>query len=240
MVWKTSPIQVIATISINFQLTFCLIQKNPFSTEIFSIEVNLHWSHAIWTEIKRRYIFRHGKIDTALCSATILHLHLFHIFHHRFGGGRFLFAKTNLVVSWAMEINLRNLINWSNSNVWLQSVRKRFPFDWKTPCGYLAAITMQYAIIVYGLQVGACAASLAFGCYFYVMAATKCLKQNLSAIKQSAKRKSDRKFIREQLVEFVEFHSHTKQLSIKLRFFFHCQTCWQIIAINSFRSFVGN
>lgn len=79
------------------------------------------------------------------------------------------------------------------------------------------ANAVEYAMASYGLKIGACALCFAIGSFLYSMAACKCLKENLSAIQGSTKHKTSRKLILEQMIEFIGFHSQTKQLSASLK-----------------------
>lgn len=64
----------------------------------------------------------------------------------------------------------------------------------------------------YILMTGACVAALGIGCYLYAIAASKCIKENLFAIIKNFENKNKRS-IRDQLIEFIDFHTKVKQLS---------------------------
>lgn len=93
----------------------------------------------------------------------------------------------------------------------------RLPFNWQTPFGYLIAGAIQYVMLLHALMIGASAVSLAFGCYFYAIAMTKCIKGSLFSISQSIDSEtSNRTCIFEQIFEFIEFQSRVKKLSFFL------------------------
>lgn len=89
----------------------------------------------------------------------------------------------------------------------------RVPFNWKSPIGFLIAMTVQCTIITYMAMIGACVLAVAIGSYFYTMAASKCIKENLFTVTENCRDKSKRKLIRVQLIEFIDFHTQVKQLS---------------------------
>lgn len=77
---------------------------------------------------------------------------------------------------------------------------------------------MQYALGRYALMVGACIAVLAIEFFIYTNAMSKCIKQSLFAISKS---KGHSGKIREQFIEFLEYHTRVKQLSsTRLKFHF--------------------
>lgn len=72
---------------------------------------------------------------------------------------------------------------------------------------------MQYIMLWYACMIGACVMSLGIGLYLYAIAASRCIKEICFAVSQSAEIKTERKHIRPQLIEFMQTHSHVKQLS---------------------------
>lgn len=89
---------------------------------------------------------------------------------------------------------------------------KRLPFDWRNPLTYLVAIGIQYAMTSYAVKIGACVIALGISSFLYVIASSKCFKENLSSIDTIDK--IDQNTIWDQFIEFIEFHSHMKQLSV--------------------------
>lgn len=87
------------------------------------------------------------------------------------------------------------------------------PFDWKNPCGFLAAIAILYGMLTCVALIGGSVLILAIGFYIYQLAVSKCIKENLCAIEESSRIKTERQLIRGQLIEFIEFHTKAKQLS---------------------------
>lgn len=63
------------------------------------------------------------------------------------------------------------------------------------------------------LMIAGCVLTLGIGSYFYAIAASQCIKENLFAIAESCRYKAKRKLICKQLIEFIEFHTQVKQLS---------------------------
>lgn len=73
---------------------------------------------------------------------------------------------------------------------------------------------MQYIMEVHLFLIVACALVLAIGCYLLSIAVSKAIKVNLFTIDQKAGDESERKRLMERFIEFFEFHSQAKQLSI--------------------------
>lgn len=92
-------------------------------------------------------------------------------------------------------------------------IARRFPFDWKTPLGFLIAMGAQYTVLSYLTMIGGCVLVLGIGTFLYLMTMSKCIKSCLFAIGRNAELKSNRTHIEEQLIEFIQYHSRVKQLS---------------------------
>lgn len=68
-------------------------------------------------------------------------------------------------------------------------------------------------MFTYALLVGGCATVLGIGLYFFTMAMSRTTKGTIVTVIRATEVESKRKQIREQLIEFLEFHSKVKQLS---------------------------
>lgn len=65
------------------------------------------------------------------------------------------------------------------------------------------------------MKIGACALALAIGSYLFGIAGSKCLKENLLSISISTESMAnDQKCVLDKFIEFIEFHSQVKQLSL--------------------------
>lgn len=93
------------------------------------------------------------------------------------------------------------------------SVIWRYPFDWRNPFGFSMALATLYVMLSYILQVGTCAIALGMGLYLYAIAMSECIKQNLLAISQCCRSKteSDKKLVWEQFIEYIGFDSSAKR-----------------------------
>lgn len=92
-------------------------------------------------------------------------------------------------------------------------LKRRFPFDSKTPIGFTIAIIIQFALISYGAMIGACFMNLQIGSFLYTVAMAKCLKSSLLSINKKAHCKARQALIPPQMIESLQFHSRLKQLS---------------------------
>lgn len=90
---------------------------------------------------------------------------------------------------------------------------KRLPFDWRNPYGFMIALGIQYVMFLYMAMIGGNIFILPVGSFLYAIAMTKCIKGSLFAIGRSGDTNQTTGPILEQLAEFIEFHSHVKQLS---------------------------
>lgn len=116
----------------------------------------------------------------------------------------------------------------------------RFPFDWKSSCGYLIAVGIQCAIMLYATMLGVCIIAFPVGSYLYVMAMVKCINKMLITINQLTKDHRKKYRIFQQLVEFIQFHTYVKQLSVSceceiffftavVKLIFFCSNLFRII-----------
>lgn len=89
----------------------------------------------------------------------------------------------------------------------------RLPFDWKNPIGYSFAVIIQYLLTARVLTFGAGAMALGYGTFLVLLSLAKDTEGDLNLINKSPKAKRDQTLILERLSEFIQNHSHAKQLS---------------------------
>lgn len=90
----------------------------------------------------------------------------------------------------------------------------RFPFDSKRPVGYMIAVILEYITFLYLLNIAAFCGSLETGCFMFMISFTNDIQRNLQSMNENTKSKrKQRTQTPRQLIDFVEFHSATKQLS---------------------------
>ena len=94
----------------------------------------------------------------------------------------------------------------------------RLPFDWKNPYGFFIGVTMEFEVATYLLLLVACLLTLSCGCLLFMLTMIKVAKQSLHSINKTAKLKSKRTLISNQLTQFIQYHSILKQLSELLYF----------------------
>lgn len=99
---------------------------------------------------------------------------------------------------------------------------QRLPFDWKNPFNFLIAIAIQCAMLLCGLSIGSCVLAFTIGSYFYAIGLSKTVTGILFSFNRNIQSKADRSILLEQLIEFLGFHSRSKQLSTKCR----CKLAW--------------
>lgn len=87
----------------------------------------------------------------------------------------------------------------------------RFPFDWKTPFGYLIAFRLQYITLAHVFQFIALLVSVGIGFFLLTITMLKDLKRTVRALKSY---NQNEMLSMNQLYDFIKFHSITKQLSL--------------------------
>lgn len=90
---------------------------------------------------------------------------------------------------------------------------RRFPFDWKTPRGYLIAFTLQYIACMFLFLFIACSLSTGIGVYMFIKCLTKDIKNGLNSINEGAKINRDRVKISIKFNDIIHFHARSKQFS---------------------------
>lgn len=94
---------------------------------------------------------------------------------------------------------------------------KRFPFDPKTPAGYLIAIILEYAIVGYEYLIIGCTLTLGNGAFWYAVSATKEIKRMLHFANDQVgedENRTNEMEMKDLIKEFIHFHGTVKQLSI--------------------------
>lgn len=90
----------------------------------------------------------------------------------------------------------------------------RFPFDWKTPVGFVFATLLECLTMLYVNVMNSSFLSLAIGSYFWSMSCIKDLKNNLNSIRKFVKPKSKRSQFTKQILDAVDHHSKLIELSL--------------------------
>lgn len=68
-------------------------------------------------------------------------------------------------------------------------------------------------MLAHALAFAACLVALGFGSFLIAMASSRCLKGCLYSISQNTKPKANLKRVLGHFIEFIELHTHVKQLS---------------------------
>lgn len=87
----------------------------------------------------------------------------------------------------------------------------RFPFDWKSPMGFLLSTIITCALVQFGFTFMAHLISLGIGMNFFVVSFTEDAKQDFCAM-NLRHGTVERVNIYQQISEFVQIHSDAKQL----------------------------
>lgn len=88
-----------------------------------------------------------------------------------------------------------------------------FPFNWKNPFGYLVACALQYILIRYLFIFVVFCVYFEIGFYFLLVSIADDIKRCIKSLNQNAKSKRKRLKLSKEFGDFIQFHSHTKQLS---------------------------
>lgn len=93
----------------------------------------------------------------------------------------------------------------------------RFPFKWNNPLGYLIVFSIEYFAGLTSLCVVTCQTTFIIGNSLMLISVAKIMKNDLLEIDAAAPAtKENRLKLSNQLSQFVQLHSDTKQLSKKI------------------------
>lgn len=95
---------------------------------------------------------------------------------------------------------------------------QRFPFDWRTPAGYIFAVATQYTLTLYLFMYAATALSTALGGCFVGKPTVKDIRISINLVNGIANFDGNRIQMIEQLSDFVEGHSCLLELNISIHF----------------------
>lgn len=90
--------------------------------------------------------------------------------------------------------------------------KKRIPYNWKNPTGYLVTVFLQIYLSVSTYRFVGCLNFIAFGAFMFSITPVKILKNELHAINGMARRKKFRKNMFKKLSEFIRSNALHKQL----------------------------
>lgn len=157
------------------------------------------------------HIYNRNESDPIERCAVVACAKLFLLLHHR--GQKCLYVTSSNVVS---SIDLLSFDLWILYEIKLVlSIYWRYPFDWRTPSGYLAAVFIQYIIAVYGFAFFGAMLSFGLGTYLFTVTLIDDAKEVLQNVDDCAKFKRKQTRMLKQLYNFIRFHSDMKQLNHK-------------------------
>lgn len=138
---------------------------------------------------------------------------LCYILHNRCGKG-FIWITSSTVVNFHQKnTKISSNSNQNNKNTF--SLEKRFPFDSNNPVGYLAAVSIEYVVLVYAYCMIACILGLGIGAFWFVIAVIKEIRRLLRLIRGKAKvKKNQSRKLKSFFFECVYTHAAIKQLSM--------------------------
>lgn len=89
----------------------------------------------------------------------------------------------------------------------------RLPFEWRTPIGYLIAFSIQFASFYCILLSADCFMGFLIGSCETLLTLTEDVKTELSALDDANKSGENAANLKQQMCDFVDLHSNTRQLS---------------------------
>lgn len=89
----------------------------------------------------------------------------------------------------------------------------RFPFDWRNPIGYVAAITVQYVALLYDFYFIGIVLAFVVGTFLFIRQSNNCTVEMLHVIIDLNKTKEKRSQFFGEFSKFIRLHSANKQLS---------------------------
>lgn len=122
-------------------------------------------------------------------------------------------AVPNVVCAFIIPRSIKMIFNENISLI--SKIRRRLPFDWRNPCGYLAAITFQYIAAAFTFLAASNTLSMGIGTFILQLAMIRDVRYSLYDIHSNATTtaaENGRQALK-QISTFVEFHLLIKQLS---------------------------
>lgn len=92
----------------------------------------------------------------------------------------------------------------------------RFPFDSKTPIGYMAAFILECIVFWHNFWLALCLVCFGIGSFLYALPLAEFLQNNLYHINENAKSKQNKSIAANDLSDFIELNTTGKQLSLQL------------------------
>lgn len=109
----------------------------------------------------------------------------------------------NDVSNKSKSIHLYYIINWS-----------RYPFDWRSPIGYLIAFATQFIVVLHLSHFGALCVRMIIGVYLLTSVFHTDLEKNLKFFNKNAKQKVNQPTVFKKFADLIDFHAFLVQLSV--------------------------
>lgn len=87
----------------------------------------------------------------------------------------------------------------------------RYPFDWRTPLGYIIATTQQYITFTYMLFCLSAITSLGIGADIIAITVSNEIKTIIKIANKKLRSKKERPLALKRFTEIIEWHSMVKQ-----------------------------
>lgn len=94
-----------------------------------------------------------------------------------------------------------------------------FPWDWRTPAGYLITVIVQYILTTYLFLFATMSLSIGIGCFVLLNTVVKDICACINSVNDIAKFDGNRLRMIEQLCDFIGAHSCMLELSIMNLFY---------------------
>lgn len=169
----------------------------------------------------------HNENNAALHDVASVHYQLRNLLFHWFGW-------------WIIWIAIRTMVRqWFSSEIgvlltekYFKNINRRFPFNWKTPFGYLIAYALEYMGAVHSISIVLCQTTFIIASYWMLISLGKDITNELNTINAA---QEDRLELTMKLSNVIHLHSNAKQLS-DFTIFFKRHLSWELqLDFNFFR-----
>lgn len=157
---------------------------------------------------------------------------LLRVFHNRFGNGCIQVAISSVVNFITLPIKFISPRFDPHKMVILLFVNyiQRFPFDWKTPIGYLIAVALEIQMTIALLRYIECFVVLGFAGLLFAFSAIKDIKSDWNRFDKIARNKTTQCRSKKQLSKTICFHINLRELSHYIDHFSMKNKTWETFA----------
>lgn len=187
------------------------INYSSYRTEVSANQGHLHRNRSTsWKMQWNHSLFIHKIIDAGIFCTQSFCQH-FWLFFDRFGKRCVWITFSYGVKCFPFYVDTPKY-NWKSKYFRLSI--DRFPFNPKTPIGYIVASIVEYFVFWHNFYLALCLVSFGIGSFLFAVTLAKFLENTLYHINIKAKKKKTQSTAWHELIDFIELQMDGKQLSL--------------------------